>query len=119
MRLTKTQRLTLYSLGECYKQLNKKFEGSPLEVFVSKIAFIEVLMKSGLVEKKERALYKNLECLEKKKLVSYKDRNLRFTQRGFNQYNGIRKETEPFFKVQSFLKDIQTDRQLQTMIKNR
>ena len=116
MALTKTQKLTLYSLGECYNQLNKRFGGAPLQVFISKIGFIEVMIKSGLVEKKERALYKNLESLEKKKLIYYENRNLRFTKRGFIHYNRIKKGIEPFLAVEKFLKDVRTDRRMQTTL---
>ncbi len=118
MALTKTQKLTLYSLGECYRQLNKRFGDAPLQVFISKIGFIEVMINSGLVEKKERALYKNLETLEKKKLIYYENRNLRFTKRGFMHYNRIKKGVEPFLAVGKFLKGAKTDRKLQTTLAN-
>lgn len=118
MGLTKTQKLTLYSLGECYNQLNKRFGDAPLEVFISKIGFIEVMINSGLVEKKPRALYKNLETLEQKKLIYYENRNLRFTKRGFVHYNRIKKAIEPFMAVKTFLKDIRTNRKLQTTLSN-
>jgi len=117
--LTKTQKLTLYSLGECYDKLNKKFGDAPLQVFISKIGFIEVLLDSGLVEKKKRALYRNLESLEKKKLIFYENRNLRFTKRGFKQYDKIKKSLEPFLAVEKFLKEIRTNRRLQSTLTNR
>ena len=119
MSLTKTQKLTLYSLGECYSRLNKRFGNAPLQVFISKIGFIEMMINSGLVEKKERALYKNLETLEKKKLVYYEDRNLRFTKRGFVHYNKIKKDIEPFLAVNKFLKNIKTNRRLQTKLSHK
>ena len=118
MGLTKTQKITLYSLGECYNQLNRRFGDAPLEVFISKIGFIEVMIDSGLVEKKPRAIYKNLESLENKKLIYYENRNLRFTKRGFIHYNRIKKAIEPFLAVGKFLKDVRTDRKLQTTLSN-
>jgi len=119
MGLTRTQKLTLYSLGECYSQFNKRFGNAPLQVFISKIGFIEVMINSGLVEKKERALYRNLETLEKKKLIYYENRNLRFTKRGFIQYNRLKKGLEPFLAIELFLKDVKTDRKLQTTLANK
>ncbi len=119
MGLTKTQKITLYSLGECYNQLNKRFGDAPLQVFISKIGFIEVMIDSGLVEKKERALYKNLETLEKKKLVYYENKNLRFTKRGFIHYNRIKNGLKPFLAVEKFLKDVNTNRKLQTTLSNK
>lgn len=119
MSLTKTQKLTLYSLGECYNQLNKRFGDAPLQVFISKIGFIEVMINNGLMEKKERALYKNLETLEKKRLIYYENKNLRFTKRGFIHYNRIKNGIKPFLAVCLFLKDVKTNRRLQTTLANK
>ena len=67
MSLTKAQKRILYALGQCYQKLNQPYQDKPLTVFVSKIAFIELLQKAEFIKKQPRALYKNLELLEKKK----------------------------------------------------
>ena len=88
--LTLPLRLALYSFGQCHKQLNKRFDNAPLDVAISKSAFIETLLSGGL-KKKERAWYKNLELLEKKKLISYSDKELRFTEKGYKAFLTIKK----------------------------
>ena len=68
MKLTKIQRLILYSLGQFYESINQRLNGKPLRLRTSKIAFIELLLQSKIISNQERALYKNLENLQKKKL---------------------------------------------------
>ena len=118
LMLTKAHQLVLYSLGECYRQLNKRFEDAPLEVSVSKGLFIKLLMDAGLVGKKERALYKNLELLEKKKFVSYVNRQLRFTPRGYKAFSKVSKETSPYVVHSSFWKSPTTAGKLQLRLKH-
>ncbi len=103
-RLTRSQLLVLYALGQCYAQLNAQFVDKPLEISVSKIAFIEALLKSPFVHKKSRALYKNLETLEKKKLVVYENKQLRFTRRGFHLFAKLEKDVEPYILQHGFWK---------------
>jgi hypothetical protein len=100
--LTKAHQLVLYSLGECYRQLNKRFEAAPLEVSVSKVLFIQMLIDAGLIGKKERALYKNLELLENLKFVSYSNKQLRFTQRGYTLFSKISKDLSPYLLHNDF-----------------
>jgi len=112
--------LILYSLGECYRKLNKKFEDTPLEVSISKIGFIEVLLKSGLTSKKERALYKNLESLEKNKLVSYDNKNLFFTLKGYKLFSKINKDLGPYMDHKSFWNSkANVKRELQARLRKR
>jgi len=120
MPLTKNQKLMLYSLGLCLKQLNKRFENKPLAFSFSKIVFIEILKESGLITKTERALYKNLEDLEKKKFIKYQGRNLIFTERGLKNFNFIQKELNPFLETYGFwTKEIKPKRKLLTVIKTK
>src|SRR3989338_2699113 len=100
--LTRSQQLVLYSLGLCYQQLNKRFEDKPLEASVSKIAFIDMVLSSGLFAKKARALYKNLETLEKKKLIVYGHKHIHFTQRGYTAFGRLIREFEPFVAQTEF-----------------
>ncbi len=120
MPLTHTQKLTLFSLGQCLTQLNRRFADAPLNVAISKIIFIEIAMHSGLVEKKERALYKNLETLEEKKLIEYTQspaRNLRFTKKGLHLYLAMEKELAHYRAIAGFWsKTPQTQRKLQTIL---
>jgi len=100
--LTRSQQLVLYSLGLCYQQLNKRFEDKSLEASVSKVAFIDMALSSGLFAKKARALYKNLETLEKKKLIAYEHKHIHFTQRGYVTFSRLVREVEPFVAQTEF-----------------
>lgn len=104
MKLTKVHKFILFALGLFYQECNKQFGGAPLELAMSKSAFIDLAMKSRITEKKERALYKNLKFLEKKKLISYYNKNLRLTQRGRKAYEKVYAELRPYLNVAWILK---------------
>ena len=105
MKLTKTQRLILYSLGQFYKSLNQPLTQKNLRLRTSKIAFIELLLSSKTVGKQERTLYKNLESLEEKKLITYEKRMICFTENGLKILEKINKETKQFFDMQVYFID--------------
>ncbi len=117
---TNKQKLMLYSLGQCYNRFNKSFKEKPLAVFVSKAAFIDMLMNNGMIDKKERALYKDLEFFEKKKLISYDNKNIKFTQKGYNLFSKISKEINPFFEQRIFWNSnaVKINRKLQSTIRS-
>lgn len=104
MKTTKTQNFMLFSLGKLYEIANKKVKGKPLEVFISKKSFIEILMKSGIAKKQERAIYKNLEILEKKKLIRYKTKELMLTSKGKKLFSTLKKEYDPYIFLCETLK---------------
>ena len=81
MKLNKKHQFILYALMQYLKKLNKKFEDKPLEASVSKIDFIRLLQNLKIVEKSQRGLYKNLEVLEKKKLIRYENKFLKLSKR--------------------------------------
>ena len=99
VKLSKKHQFVLYSLMEYLKKLNKRFRDKPLEASVSKINFIRLIQNLNITEKSERGLYKNLEVLEKRKLIAYENRFLKLTQRGLKLVQ--RKETElaPYFRL--------------------
>ena len=117
IKITKTQRLILYSLGQFYKSLNQPLSEKHLKLRTSKIAFIELLLASGIVGKQERALYKNLETLEEKKLIEYKKRMIKFTLQGVKIMDKINKEVKQFIDVKEYFRDVKKPkRKLQTTI---
>lgn len=118
MKLTKTERLILYSLGQFYASINQPLEEKPLKLETMKITFIELLLQSGIISKQERALYKNLEALEDKKLIEYENRMIRFTDSGLKILQKINTEIKQFVDVENYFRRKQkTRRKLQTVIK--
>jgi DNA-binding PadR family transcriptional regulator len=103
MKATKTQKFMLFSLGAWFEEANERIKDKPLKVSISKALFIDLVQNAGIAEKQERALYKNLETLEKKKLVSYKHRELELTAKGNRLYQEIKKELSPYFNVRKKL----------------
>lgn len=117
IKITKTQRLILYSLGQFYKSLNQPLTEKHLKLRTSKITFIELLLSSKIVSKQERALYKNLEVLEHKRLIEYDDRKIKLTEKGRKIIEKINKEVQQFVEVKEYFKDVKKPkRKLQTTI---
>jgi DNA-binding PadR family transcriptional regulator len=86
-------------LGAWFEEANKHIEDKPLQVSISKKTFIELVTNAGIAKKQERALYKNLEHLEKKKLVSYINKGLSLTKKGQKRYDKIKDEMAPYINV--------------------
>ena len=104
MRISKKHLFVLFALYQYLREANKQFQRAPLTVSVSKIVFIELLKKLKLADKSERALYKNLEVLEKKKLLRYENRFLKPTKRGLKLYKKMLEEFEPYFHLMHTIK---------------
>lgn len=104
MKISNKQKFILYTLGKWYAEANEKLKDRPLHVMISKSIFIDVAKKAEMVRKKERALYKNLEFLEKKKLISYSNKNLALTDKGRRAFEELNKELSPYFKVAETLR---------------
>ena len=117
MKLTKTHRLILYALGQFYQQLNQPLKEKPLQLRTSKIAFITFLLHSGIITKHERALYKNLELLEKKKLITYDHRMIQFTEQGLDILEKIDSEIQQFVQIEEHFRNTKKPK-LQTLIKS-
>jgi len=118
MKLTKTERLILFSLGQFYKQLNQPITSKPITLRTSKIAFITFLLHSEIITKQQRALYKNLEALELKKLISYDKKMIQFTEEGLVILDKINKEIEQFVMLKVFFRRNKSNKELQTVISN-
>ncbi len=99
MKLTAHQRLLLYALGLCQERANKEFEGRPLRVVFSKIAFIELCLEAGISSIKERAIYKNLEMFEEKKLLTYTQKSVSLTERGTKAFESLRAVIDPYVTI--------------------
>jgi len=77
---------------------------------VSKINFIELLKRLKITEKSQRGLYKNLQTLEKKKLIQYENRFLKITSKGLKIVNRIENNINPYMLVLRTIKKIKTIR---------
>jgi len=99
MRLNKKHEFVLYALMKYLKKLNQRFEHQPLEASVSKIDFIRLLQNLKIVEKSQRGLYRNLEVLEKRKLIKYENRFLKLTEKGLKIVKKKELQLYPYFKL--------------------
>ena len=118
MTLAKPQRLILFALGQFYASLNQPLVEKPVQMRTSKIAFIEHLLQSKIISQQERALYKNLETLEQKKLITYENKMIIFTEVGLKELEKINREIRQFFSLENYFKDAKPKRRLQTVIKS-
>ena len=117
MNLTLVERLMLYALGQYYLSLNQPLMEKHLRLRTSKITFIEMLMNSNMVGKKERAIYKNLESLEKKKLIAYENKMIRLTEKGLEELRMINLEIDYYLEFKKYFSIVEKPkRKLQTFI---
>ena len=105
MKTTKVQRFILFTLGKWFEEANKKIKHRPLQVSISKRLFIDLVKAAQFAEKVDRALYKNLEILEKKKLITYGNKELDLTEKGKKLFHEIDKNLNPYLDVYNKLKD--------------
>ena len=103
MQLTTTQKFILYALGIWYLEANEKLKDKQLEIAISKAVFIDIVKEAGIVEKQSRALYKNLELLEKSKLIKYNNKNLSLTKKGNKIFSKVREDSQPYIEVAKIL----------------
>lgn len=117
MKITQTQRLILYALGHFYQSINQPLVDKPVTLQTSKITFIEHLLNSGIITKHERALYKNLETLEKAGLIAYDNRMIKLTEEGLAALQRINTEISQCRAMQSYFEQAALPkRKLQTVI---
>jgi len=120
MNTTRVQHFILYTLGKWFEEANRKIDDRLMRVSISKPVFIELVKSAGFTQKQERALYKNLEILEEKKLVEYKNKELVLTKKGNALYADINKRIAPFFNVSRKLREtdpISYSRKVQTVFR--
>lgn len=120
MKATKVQKFMLFTLGKWFEEANEKIKDRPLRVSISKTLFIDLVKKAQFAKKQERALYKNLEILGKRKLIEYKNKELELTNKGKKLYEEINKSLEPYFNVFKKLKEkdpISYTKKVQTVFK--
>jgi len=92
----------LFLLGRCYDHVSHKIS-DPLEVGMRKCDFIALAKAAGLIEKSGRAMYKNLELLQKSKHVDYRNNLLSLTNRGRKHYTKKSTEVNPYISLSTAL----------------
>jgi DNA-binding PadR family transcriptional regulator len=119
MGVGKKQIFILFTLGRYYVEANKRLKGMPLEVVISKKIFIDIVKQAHIAEKKERALYRNLEVLEKKKYISYENHCLKLTHKGQRMFERLNKEYGSYLNLAKILEktDIARHTKAQTVFK--
>ncbi len=105
MKTTRVQNFILFTLGKWFEEANKKIKDKSLQVSISKKTFIDLVKTAQFAKKQERALYKNLEILETKRMIEYQNKEIKLTKRGKELYEDISKRLDPFFKVYKKLKE--------------
>ncbi len=120
MKVSKVQKYILYALGKWFEEANDKIKDKRLAVSISKVSFIDLVKKAEIAKKQERALYRNLEILEKKRLITYDNKEVELTRRGERLFKEIEKEVLPYFNLIRKLKEkdpISYTKKLQTVFK--
>ena len=119
MPLSNPEKLILHSLGQFYLSVNQPLIEKPVRVRTSKIAFIELMLKSNVIRQQERALYKNLEGLGKKKLIRYDNRMIAFTPKGLKELDKVKKEIKPFMDIEQYFRQgVHSPRKFQTVMES-
>lgn len=103
MVVSKVERFVLFALGTCYHEVSKRLEGKPLSLSISKAEFIGIVKKMKFTKKGERAMYKNLESLESKKLVRYGEKNLALSKQGQKLFDQIHAEVIPYLNIKDIV----------------
>jgi hypothetical protein len=96
--------LMLFMLGRVFEKSQKRFASSPVELRLSKVGFIKAMMKINAVKIKERAIYKNLEALEKMKLIKYENKDMQLTKKGIIRYKKVFKKIGPYLETEEIIK---------------
>ena len=99
MELNTPQSYILYLLGLIFEEFEKQQAGKPLLLALTKSDFIKIARRANLVSKQERAVYKNLETLEKDKLINYDNQSLALTRKGYAVFAQMTKRIAPYVRL--------------------
>lgn len=112
-------KIVLFALG-LYFEIASKTLPKGMSVVLPKHIFIGFVKKIKILKKGERALYRNLEFLEKKKYIEYDKKDIKITKKGKLLYKKIKKDIKPFVDVVKEIipkKIIKKTKKLQTRFK--
>lgn len=106
MELTPKEKLLIFALGIYLQDLKSRVESVNLDIAIQKSVFIDFVLKTKLFEKKERALYQNLENLEEKKIIAYPNKRIVLTEKGLKEYYKIQHAIMPYLTVYATLQQV-------------
>ncbi len=112
-------KIVMYALGK-YNEIAVKNVPKGMAVVLPKYVFINFVKKIKLIQKGERALYRNLEFLEKKKFIEYDNQDIKITAKGKKFYKEVKEEIKPFLDIAKEMipkKIISKTKKLQTRFK--
>ena len=121
MKLSRQQALVLYALGEMCQRINARVSKNNLEAYVTKAAFIHLVQSIKLFSKKQRALYKNLEVLETKKIINYDEKKVMLTNTGQRLFTQLTNKLNPYMQMREVItkEDLLKYTNLQTSFKTK
>lgn len=102
MKLSQPQEFVLFLLGTCYSHCSQRIK-DPLQFELRKCDFITLAKQAGLVNKSARAMYRNLELLEKSRYLNYKNNLLSFTPKGRRHFLSVMKKVGPYIDLSNAL----------------
>ncbi|MFH1668630.1 MAG: hypothetical protein ABIA62_01770 [Candidatus Woesearchaeota archaeon] len=116
--LTDKQKEMLFIVGQFLTETGRRFSKSMLQITVMKAEFIDAIHSLGIVGKQSRAIYRNLESLQKGKYIIYDKNSLKISKKGLSEYEKIVKELDHFQAIQGIIraKKISFKRKLQTKL---
>ncbi len=119
MAMTDKQKEMLFIVGQFLRETGRRFSKSMLKITVMKAEFIDAIRSLGIVGKQSRAIYRNLESLQKGKYIIYDENSLKISKKGLAEYEKMVKEIDHFQAIQGILrnKKISFKRKLQTKLK--
>lgn len=108
----------LFILGQFFRETGKRFLQSPLKISLLKADFIDNIREMGILSKKERTVYKHLEDLQKDRYISYDEKSLKITRKGYEEYVRIQTEIVRLSQISGAIRPekIKFKRKMQTKL---
>lgn len=106
---------TIFLLGLCYDQCSRMINPN-LQLQLRKCDFIRLARKAKLIDKSERAIYKNLEILQNKNYINYSNSRISLTRKGVKKFEIIDKKVRPFINLSNSLNSVDISKLLKSQL---
>lgn len=97
--LTAVQARMLFAVGVCEEMHALQLSKKPLRPALSKADFIRIITAAGIVAKKPRAIYRNLQAIEGQGLLNYHAHEIMLTPRGQKAFLRLRALHMPYLRI--------------------